>query len=90
MKKHLVIILLLFVGIATSSAQDIIYKKNHEEIKAKITEIGIDEIKYKMFDLQEGPDIVILKNDIWKIKFSNLALVGNLSGNSCLRQEIRI
>lgn len=71
MKKQLVIILFLFVGILNLSAQDIIYKKSHEEIKAKVTEIGLDEIKYKMFDLQDGPDIVISKNDIWKIKFNN-------------------
>ena len=71
MKKQLVIILFLFIGILNLSAQDIIYKKDKSEIKAKVTEIGLDEIKYKMFDLQDGPDIVISKSDIWKIKFNN-------------------
>ena len=71
MKKQLFIILLVFTAISVSSAQDVIYKKNKEEIKAKVTEIGIDEIKYKLFDLQDGPDFVMLKTDVWKIKYSN-------------------
>ena len=71
MKKNLIIMIVLTAFVKLSSAQDIIFKKDHQEIKAKVTEIGLDEIKYKLWEVPEGPDIVIAKTDIWKIKFSN-------------------
>ncbi len=54
-----------------SKAQDTIYKRNKEIIQAKIIEIGLDEIKYKMPTYEEGPTIVIAKDQIWKIVFAS-------------------
>lgn len=53
-----------------ASAQDTIYKRNKEIIKAKIIEIGLDEIKYKMPGDENGATIVIAKDQIWKIVFA--------------------
>lgn len=40
-------------------------------IKGKVTEIGVDEIKYKKCENLEGPTIVILKKDVFMIKYAN-------------------
>ncbi len=53
------------------TAQDTIYKRSKEIIKAKIIEIGLDEIKYKMPGDEEGATIVIAKDQVWKIIFAN-------------------
>ncbi len=54
-----------------ASAQDTIYKRTKEIINAKIIEIGLDEIKYKMPGDENGATIVIAKDQIWKIIFAN-------------------
>jgi len=49
-------ILFLFIWIPfVSFSQDIIVKKNGDELKTKIIEINDENIKYKEFDFQEGP-----------------------------------
>ncbi|MEI6123591.1 MAG: DUF2846 domain-containing protein [Bacteroidota bacterium] len=53
------------------SAQDIIIKKNGDEISAKIQEVGITEIKYKKVDNPDGPLFSILKTEVFMIKFEN-------------------
>ena len=45
------LVLTLFVLISTfANAQDVIIKKNGEDLKVKVIEIGLDEIKYKRID----------------------------------------
>jgi hypothetical protein len=43
-------VLFLFLGLSVAIAQDKIYKKGGEVLEVKITEIGVDEIKYKLFN----------------------------------------
>lgn len=69
MKKH--IFLFLMVVPLLSKSQDFIFKKNGDEIKAKIIEIGKDEIKYKKFENPEGPIYVMEKSIIFLIKYEN-------------------
>ena len=52
-------------------AQDVIIMKNGDEIKSKVTEIGINEIKYKKFDNLNGPVITVAKSDVFMIKYEN-------------------
>jgi hypothetical protein len=55
----------------TLNAQDIITKKNGDEIRAKITEINIDNVKYRKFDNLEGPVHTLLKSEIFMINYEN-------------------
>jgi hypothetical protein len=68
-------IFVMFVCLAclgmTLNAQDIITKKNGDEIRAKITEINTDNVKYKKFDNPAGPDYTIAGSDIFMIKYEN-------------------
>lgn len=68
--KSAIITISLFISIGVK-AQDSIYKKNNTVIQAKVLEIGINDIKYKDFNNQEGPVIVIRKAEVTKIRFEN-------------------
>lgn len=64
----------LFLFIFSSNfaaAQDIITKQNGEEIKAKILEISPSEIKYKRFDYQQGPTIILPVSEVFMVKYPN-------------------
>jgi len=73
MKTYLnLLAIFVFLMLSKSSdAQDTIIKQNNEIILAKITEISASEVKYKRFDLTDGPLFIIMKTDIAKIKYSN-------------------
>lgn len=76
MKKNLTIkaaiisILVLLLNFHIFS-QDILFKKNGEELKAKVLEVGVSEIKFKHFDYQDGPTIIIEKSELFFIKYEN-------------------
>lgn len=61
--------LVLFAVI--SNAQDTLFLKKNKVIPCIVTEIGIDEIKYKDFSYLEGPVYVIRKIDVYKIVYKN-------------------
>lgn len=50
---------------------DLITLKNGEEIKAVVTEVGTSEIKYKKCDNKTGPTFIMMKSDIFMIKYAN-------------------
>ena len=52
-------------------AEDIIVLKNGQEIKAKVTEITLSEIKYKLIEQIEGPTRTVAKNDVFIIIYEN-------------------
>lgn len=71
MKKALFTFLsILLIGLS-ASAQDLITKKDGEDIQAKVLEVGPDEIKYKKFDNLEGPTIIIFTSDVLMIRYEN-------------------
>lgn len=64
--------LLCFIGVGMSAySQDVIVKKDGEEIKSKVMEVSGDEIKYKMWDYQDGPVYRIPASEIFMIKYQN-------------------
>ena len=62
---------LLAANVFFANAQDVITLKNGEEIQAKVTDITVTEIKYKLFDNLDGPTIVIPKQDVFFINYEN-------------------
>jgi len=51
--------------------QDIIIKKDSTRIDVKLLEVSPAEIKYKLFNYQDGPDVIINKSDIAYVIYSN-------------------
>jgi hypothetical protein len=71
MKKILTLAVAL-IGSATATwAQDIITLRNGEEIKAKVQEVGVTEVKYKKFDNLAGPAYTLPKTEIFMIKYED-------------------
>ena len=46
-------------------------KKNGDEIKSKVTEVGTSEVKYRKFESPTGPIYVIKKADVFMIKYED-------------------
>ncbi|MDR1023170.1 MAG: hypothetical protein LBL94_07880 [Prevotellaceae bacterium] len=69
--KRLLFFTLLTGWAFTLSAQDIIIKENGDEIKTKIIEVSSTEVKYKKFGNESGPTFVMLKSEIFMIKYAN-------------------
>ncbi len=61
-------VVFLMLGFSNLRSQDIIIKKDNEELKVKIIEVGTTEIKYKFFDAPDGPTLVIEKKEVKTIK----------------------
>lgn len=59
-----------FIGL-NASAQDVIVKRNGEELQCKILEVSKKEVKYKRWTNQEGPAFAEKKSDIFMIKYEN-------------------
>jgi len=68
-KISLFIVLLMLVK--WLDAQDVLFKKNGEELKVKVLEILQTEVKYKNFDNPDGPVYTISKSDVARIKYAN-------------------
>lgn len=71
MKTKLIFMLFFICTISVLQAQDIIITRAGDEIKAKVTEVGINDVKYKKFGNETGPNYVIAKSDIFLIKYEN-------------------
>ena len=71
MKRLLLIFILTVAAASASFSQDIIYKKNGDEIKAKVNKIGSEEIEYYRFDNLTGPLFTIAKSEVLIIIYSN-------------------
>ena len=70
--KHLTFSL-LFIAFSTSIsfAQDLITKKNGEDIKAKVLEVTPTEIKFNKLEIPNGPIFSILKSEVLIIRYEN-------------------
>jgi hypothetical protein len=69
--KHLILLLPILVSCNILLAQDVIVKKNGDEIESKILEITTETIKYKEFTFQEGPIRNIKISDVFMIIYEN-------------------
>jgi len=74
MKLKLIVLNLFTILLVISSnafSQDIIFLKNGDEIKATVSKIDIEIIKYKKFDNPEGPAYSLKKSEVFMIKYAN-------------------
>lgn len=62
---------LMLLGNREAAAQDVILKKDGDEIKAVVKEVLDDAIKYNKFDNPTGPVYSIKKSDVFMITYQN-------------------
>jgi predicted nucleic-acid-binding Zn-ribbon protein len=71
MKKIVITVICLILFAYISKAQDIIIKKNGEEIQVKVEEVQTDKIRYKKHNNPTGPLYSINLSEVVKIKYEN-------------------
>lgn len=69
--KKIVLILIVLLPAFMCQAQDVLTRRNGEEVQVKVLEISPDAIKYKRFDNLEGPTITIAKYDVFMVRYEN-------------------
>ncbi|MDR0559321.1 MAG: hypothetical protein LBG92_04075 [Prevotellaceae bacterium] len=70
MKKFIAIFFLFSMAIA-ASAQDVIFMKNGDEIKGKVTEITETSVRFKKLSNENGPVYSEWKSKVSKIRYEN-------------------
>ena len=71
MKKLLLSLMItMFIGFPIK-AQDFIVLKTGDEVKSKVLEIGLTEIKYKKYDNLNGPSYTVTKSDVFMVRYEN-------------------
>ena len=70
MKRFILFSLLLLAGYS-ALAQDIITKRDGTDVKAKVSEVGTNVVKFKYYSNLNGPDYTIAKSDILMITYEN-------------------
>ncbi len=68
--RTILLMAVLFVG-GVAKSQDIIVKNDKTEIKTKVIELTEDLIKYKKFELLDGPIYSIKKTEVFMIIYEN-------------------
>ena len=72
MRKIILLIFGLFCAAGMdAAAQDVITRRNGEDIKAVIVEVTDDAIKYKRENLPDGPLFTISKADVLMVTYSD-------------------
>jgi hypothetical protein len=66
-----ILTLVTLFNVFLSTAQDLIIKKNGDEVKGKVLEINTNEIKYKALENMDGPVYSILKSNVFMVKYEN-------------------
>ena len=69
--KYFFSLLVILLCCTASFAQDKIYKRNGQVTSAKVTEVGIAEIKYKLPGSDGSVIYVLDKNQVSKIVFED-------------------
>lgn len=69
--KILSLLLFIYCFCPILHAQDILTKRNGDEMQVKVTEITLDDVKYKRYTNLTGPTFVIAQSDVFMIKYEN-------------------
>jgi len=69
--KYLLLTVIVLLFASAMYAQDVIVTTKAEKISAKVTEVDVDVIKYKMHDYQDGPTYTLKKSEIVSIIYQN-------------------
>lgn len=71
MKKILYFLLFLLGGVHTLHAQDLLTKRNGEEIAVIVMEVTPTEVKYRRFDNLNGPLFSVRRDEVFMVKYIN-------------------
>lgn len=70
MKNIILLAIFMTIGVVSVLAQDTIVFRNGDELKVRVIEVNVDDVKYKLWTNQDGPTYTKLHSDIFMIKYS--------------------
>jgi len=70
MKKSILLLLITVISFKAIS-QDVIIKNDKSELKVKVMELTDDAIKYKKFEMPDGPVYSVKKTEVFMILYNN-------------------
>ena len=84
MKKLYLIAVTLLMGAGTVFAQDTIVLRNGDELRVKVKEVSDTELKYQMWNNQDGPMYTKKVTDIFMVKYKggHREVYGNIKQTS--------
>jgi|SRR6476661_2173660 len=91
MRLVLLSFLLTLIASASSYAQDLLTKRNGDELLVKVVEITSSEVKYRRADNLDGPLITLWRSDVFMIRYANgtKELFGNQSTTATPAPSVR-
>lgn len=69
--RLLLLLPLLFLLAGAAHAQDMLTKRNGDEVAVKVVEITQTEVKYRRADNLDGPLIIMWRSDVFMIRYAN-------------------
>jgi len=69
--KKIILSALSILSLSGAFAQDKIFQVNGNVIEARVKSVGVNNITYKAWNNQQGPDYTISKSEVDKIKYEN-------------------
>lgn len=71
MKRFIYVLATMFISMGAANAQDLITKKNGEDVKAKVLEVTTNEVKYKLYDEPNGVTYTVKKSELLMIRYES-------------------
>ncbi|MES2836596.1 MAG: hypothetical protein V4667_03655 [Bacteroidota bacterium] len=84
--KNTIVVFFVFLRLQVFAQDTIIFKSRTQTISI-VEEINPETIKYKKFDLVDGPLIIVNRNDVIKIKYAN-GTVDEITAAPVLNNEL--
>ncbi|MBI3502109.1 MAG: hypothetical protein HY063_09960 [Bacteroidetes bacterium] len=79
---------LIFFTASVVHSQDTIVKKNGDLIRAKVTEIGTEEVKFKIFGEAESPVVVLKRSEIKTLRVAGQTIIDVKGEASTISEDI--
>lgn len=64
-------VLAFVITAMSTNAQDVMILRNGDEVNVKVTEVGVELVKYKRTDNPDGPAYEQRKSEVFMIKYAN-------------------
>ena len=69
--KSILVIMGALIPAVNGFAQDVLTKRNGDELEVKVIKVSTDEVEYKKWSNPDGPSYVLPKGDVFMIKYQN-------------------
>ena len=69
--KSILVIMGALIPAVNGFAQDVLTKRNGDELEVKVIKVSTDEVEYKKWSNPDGPSYVVPKAEVFMVKYQN-------------------